>query len=97
MTTRIEIKGKVIRDDRKAHRQRQQRRRPVKIIWVNGVEEYALGAEIDGILRLICRPREEPFIEVDGAVMPSDPQPCLSEPRGYVRITRNSTLEFLRW
>jgi hypothetical protein len=82
------INGEIIQKDRKAHRQgaRAKRGKPTRIIWEDKTEPFSFGAEIDGTLRVICRPCEEPFIEVDGTVRSSDPKAVLRETQNHVYV-----------
>lgn len=84
---RIKIDGKLVRFDRsQAGHQSQHRGKPLQITRADGSKQCAFGAEIDGILRIICRPLENPVIELDGQVTAGDPRPRIDEPPGYAHV-----------
>jgi hypothetical protein len=84
----IKINGKIIQEDRKAQRDgaRAKRGRPTRIIWEDKTEQLSYGAKINGTLHVICRPGEDPYMEIEGSVSAGDPKPCLGEPKDYVHI-----------
>jgi hypothetical protein len=89
MAIKITIKGHIVRGDRKERRRGDDRRMPVLIHWPNRDPEPAYGATINGLLRVLCLPRKQPFMLVEGgedAIIAGDPVPRREEPRGYAHI-----------